>query len=113
MMGFVLLWIGMSALVGFLGRHRSVGPWGFFAFSLIFTPIVGALSLFVAGPGRRPAAMQPTSHVLDIMQINLQALQQQQQQLRELSAGLAELRAAVERAQPVDQLAVARRELSH
>jgi hypothetical protein len=45
-----LLWFLGSAVVGYLGRAKSVGFSGFFVFSLIFSPVVGALSLFVAGP---------------------------------------------------------------
>jgi hypothetical protein len=46
----VLLWILGSAVVAMLGRRKSVGFWGFLLFSLIFSPVVGALSLLVAGP---------------------------------------------------------------
>jgi len=51
MLWFVL-WIIGSAVVGLLGRKSSVGFLGFFAFSLVFSPITGALSLLVAGPSR-------------------------------------------------------------
>lgn len=50
-MTLFLIWVGGSALVGLFGRKKAVGFLGFFVFSLVFSPVIGALSLLVAGPG--------------------------------------------------------------
>jgi hypothetical protein len=42
-----LVWLSMSLLVGFAGRHRAIGFWGFFIVSLILTPIPTALVLLL------------------------------------------------------------------
>jgi hypothetical protein len=46
----ILIYIAMSAVVGFLGRKRAVGFAGIFVLSLFLTPFVMALVLMVAGP---------------------------------------------------------------
>lgn len=53
MIRYLLPWILASGLIGYLGRRRRFGFWGFFFFSLILSPVVGALSLFAAAPSRR------------------------------------------------------------
>ena len=45
-------WILLSLLVGFFGRHGRAGFWGAFFFSLLFTPLAGALAVLVTGPSR-------------------------------------------------------------
>jgi hypothetical protein len=54
----LLPWIVLSLAVGYLGRGKSLGFWGFFVFSLIFTPIVGVLCVLVAGPEERVRSVQ-------------------------------------------------------
>ena len=51
-MGFLLflVWLSMSLLVGFAGRDRAIGFWGFFILSLILTPIPSILLLLVTAP---------------------------------------------------------------
>jgi hypothetical protein len=46
----VLLLVGLSALVGWIGRDRAIGFAGFFVLSLLFTPFVMALVLLVSVP---------------------------------------------------------------
>jgi len=46
-------WVATSILVGFLGRRRALGFWGVFFYSVVFSPIGGALALVV---GRSPAS---------------------------------------------------------
>lgn len=43
----IILWILSAALVGHFGRHRALGFWGVFLFSLVFSPIIGILGLLV------------------------------------------------------------------
>jgi hypothetical protein len=47
----IALMIGLSIVVGFLGRHRKMGFWGYFFASLLLTPILGLL-LVVASDKR-------------------------------------------------------------
>jgi hypothetical protein len=41
------LWVLASAAVGYFGRHRTLGYWGVLIYSIIFSPIAGALALIV------------------------------------------------------------------
>jgi hypothetical protein len=63
----VVLWFLLSALVAYLGRRKSVGFWGFFFFSLIFSPVVGALSLLVAGPSAAERRRQIEARALVLL----------------------------------------------
>jgi hypothetical protein len=49
-MRIVIAWIVGSMLIGYLGRKRRAGFWGNFFFSMLVSPIVGALALLLAGP---------------------------------------------------------------
>lgn len=44
------IYILFCVIVGFAGRRREFGFWGFFFFSLIVTPIVGLLTVIGATP---------------------------------------------------------------
>jgi hypothetical protein len=44
----VIVLLLLSLVVGFLGRHRAGGFIGFFAASMIFTPLVTVLFLILA-----------------------------------------------------------------
>lgn len=50
----LLLYAALCALVGYLGRNRSVGFAGYFVLSLLLTPLVMALVLLVGGQ-RKPS----------------------------------------------------------
>jgi len=49
-MRILIAWIVGALLMGYLGRKRRAGFWGSLFFSLLFSPIVGALALLLAGP---------------------------------------------------------------
>ena len=36
-----LIWIALSVVVGFLGKSKKFGFWGYLFCSLFFTPLVG------------------------------------------------------------------------
>jgi hypothetical protein len=48
-----LVYIAIAALVGFIGRRRKFGAWGYFFGSLILTPVIGVLLVMASDP--RPA----------------------------------------------------------
>lgn len=49
-MRILIAWILGSLVIGYLGRKRRAGFWGTFFFSLLFSPIVGALAWLLAAP---------------------------------------------------------------
>lgn len=46
----LMIYVPVCAIVGFLGRHRSIGFAGVFTSALIVSPIVVALVLLVSSP---------------------------------------------------------------
>jgi hypothetical protein len=52
-MTIILLWIATSAAVGWFGRKRVIGFWGFFVLSILLSPILTGLFLLLAAPGKR------------------------------------------------------------
>jgi hypothetical protein len=46
----VLGYLALSLLAGIVGRNRRIGFWGFFFSSIIFTPLVSLLFLYIAMP---------------------------------------------------------------
>jgi hypothetical protein len=40
----------LSLIIGFLGRHKKFGFWGYFFASLLFTPLVGLLLVLASDP---------------------------------------------------------------
>lgn len=46
----LMIYVPICALVGYSGRHRSIGFSGVFTFALILSPIVVALVLLVSAP---------------------------------------------------------------
>lgn len=46
----LIIYVAISALVGFIGRKRAVGFAGIFTCSLVVSPIVVALVLLVSAP---------------------------------------------------------------
>ena len=55
----VLLYILVAALVGFVGRGRKFGAWGYFFGSILLTPIIGLLLVLASDPAsvRRERAL--------------------------------------------------------
>ena len=85
-----IIWIGGSVLVAILGRKSSVGPWGFLLFSLIFSPLVGAMGLFVTGRRRTPS-ISTISTPADVVRLTA-AVQSLQTTAREQQNVLEQLR---------------------
>lgn len=46
----LIIYVAVSAIVGFLGRNRSIGFSGVFTFSLLVSPVIVALVLLVSAP---------------------------------------------------------------
>jgi len=44
----LVLYLLLCALIGFLGRNRLMGFWGYFFGSVLLTPIVSALLVLVS-----------------------------------------------------------------
>lgn len=55
-----LLWIGLSWVIGLLGRDKKFGFFGNFLVALIFSPLVGAIVL-LAQDSRPPPVSRPPS----------------------------------------------------
>jgi uncharacterized membrane protein YhaH (DUF805 family) len=51
-MHLVILYILAAALVGYAGRSRRIGFLGFFLVSLIITPVLGFVIVFLSAPSR-------------------------------------------------------------
>lgn len=54
----ILLVVLCSLGIGFFGRNKNLGFWGFFFASLMLTPVFGVLLLIIAGPGAALPAQQ-------------------------------------------------------
>lgn len=46
------LWLSLCTLVGFMGRQRKFGFWGYFIASTLLTPLIGLL--LVLASDKRP-----------------------------------------------------------
>ncbi len=53
----IIVWIGLSALVGYLGRDRKFGFWGYFAISVLLSWIIGLLCVFASDKRKAVAAV--------------------------------------------------------
>ena len=67
-MHIVLAWMLASLFVGFLGRKRRFGFWGYSLFAFFVTPVAAALALIFAAPSRpspraqaKPTPRQPVT----------------------------------------------------
>lgn len=45
-MTYILFYIFMSIIIGLLGTNKKFGFWGYFFYSLLFTPFLGIIILF-------------------------------------------------------------------
>lgn len=45
---FFILYVGLSLFIGFIGKNRKFGFWGFFFSSLLLSPIAGLLAYFAS-----------------------------------------------------------------
>ncbi|MGY8826227.1 MAG: hypothetical protein ACKVJG_20215 [Candidatus Latescibacterota bacterium] len=50
-----IFWVIVSIVVGFIGKNRKFGFWGYLFCSLFFTPLVGAM-LVLASDVKQDAA---------------------------------------------------------
>jgi hypothetical protein len=55
----LLVLLVLSAIVGYVGKDRKFGFWGYFFFSVLFTPIIGLIITFASD--KRPAPEAATS----------------------------------------------------
>jgi hypothetical protein len=60
----ILGYIAAALLVGYFGKTKTLGFWGYFAIGLVLTPFIGLVSIFaedqiVARRARALAAPQP------------------------------------------------------
>jgi hypothetical protein len=44
----LILYIFLSIIIGLLGANRKFGFWGYFFYSLLFTPFLGIIILFAS-----------------------------------------------------------------
>jgi hypothetical protein len=52
-MVLIAAWVLTSLALGYLGRGRAMGFWGFFLFSLLFSPLLCLLLLLLTAPSPR------------------------------------------------------------
>jgi len=45
----ILSWLTLAIFIGALGRHRTMGFWGYFFASIVLTPIFALLLVLVSG----------------------------------------------------------------
>ncbi|CAK8715729.1 TM2 domain-containing protein [Candidatus Electronema halotolerans] len=45
-----LILIVLCVIIGFVGRHRKFGFWGYFFCSVLLTPVIGALVVLASDP---------------------------------------------------------------
>lgn len=50
----VVTYVGAAAIVGLLGRQRTMGGWGYFFGSIVLTPVIGLLLLLSSGRRKAP-----------------------------------------------------------
>jgi hypothetical protein len=54
MIGILVLWLILSLIVAYAGRHRRIGFFGFFGLTVVLTPVVvgffGALAALLTPP---------------------------------------------------------------
>lgn len=58
LVSFLVLLV-LSAIVGYVGKDRKFGFWGYFFFSVLFTPIIGLIITFASD--KRPAPEAATA----------------------------------------------------
>lgn len=60
-MGYLVAYVVLAVMVGFLGRRRSIGFWGFFTISLFITPLLTFFILVLTMPREKPRRRYPAS----------------------------------------------------
>lgn len=56
-----LLCVLVSLIIGWLGRNRKFGFWGYFLCSLALTPLVGLVVLLASDPRKKEDLTKPAS----------------------------------------------------
>ncbi len=56
MLQIFFIYIVLATTIGFFGRNRGFGFWGFFFASLLFTPFIGFLMLLASFCGKKNQA---------------------------------------------------------
>jgi hypothetical protein len=64
---WLLIYIGFCALIGWFGSNRRFGFWGYFLFSLIFTPLVGLLLVSASDKPKPPSQLSKIVWELDAL----------------------------------------------
>ena len=49
----IAILIAVCLVIGFLGRHRKFGFWGYFFGSILLTPLIGIILLLASDPKKR------------------------------------------------------------
>ncbi len=47
-MSYIILYVFFSIIIGLLGTNRKFGFWGYFFYSLLFTPFLGVIILLAS-----------------------------------------------------------------
>lgn len=55
----IIILLALSAIVGYVGKGRKFGFWGYFFCSVLFTPIIGLIITFASD--KRPAPEAATA----------------------------------------------------
>lgn len=50
MLSVIFIVVLFSMIIGYFGRHRKLGYWGYFFGSILFTPVIGFLLLIASDP---------------------------------------------------------------
>jgi hypothetical protein len=64
----IAVYVVLAAFVGWLGRERAIGFWGFFVLALLLTPLLIALAIVITIPKathRQSPASDQTSQPKD------------------------------------------------
>ncbi len=54
MFNYSFIYVAVCALIGYWGRDRKFGFWGFFAGALLLTPLLGVVLVLIADKRVRP-----------------------------------------------------------
>ena len=55
---YMLLYVFLGIIIGLLGTNRKFGFWGYFFYSLLFSPFLGIIIL-LASDKKKPAVLEP------------------------------------------------------
>jgi hypothetical protein len=55
----LLIYLGIAALIGYLGKDHKFGFWGHFFSAVLFTPLIGLIIVFASYKRPAPAVPAP------------------------------------------------------